>query len=376
MVIKLFTGYRYLQDVRKDKIRMKKGIAFSTVAIVAFLGVLSLVIYSTYQLTYGKTGITIANITGEDISTAKLETTKNILTQNLLYSSQEAMMTTAANGGTIYPVTYWWCNGPNPPEPEEFAYAMSNFSLNSLNGYIDALKESEELKKQGVEVSKYDCCIIQDPGKMNCVGKDSSKCEYFRTGATGGGEIQVKEPTYTTYTGGLAGLVESNRGYWIYWNLYEAAKNNLLLNVITQSIADQCPGPEDEQTKFKAAIENSCKYYETLFDDYVKCSYEILCLDTDSMSCLEEPCDRPPPDPLCYETSFDGKSPTFEPKNKVSFQVGGGSFRVKYTFTDYKYNIPTEWGLVPLKFNMWIATSVGDIECVPVDLETSWNLKT
>ncbi|MEM7826988.1 MAG: hypothetical protein QXQ40_02060 [Candidatus Aenigmatarchaeota archaeon] len=346
-----------------------KGVSFAVIAIIALLGVLGVISYSVYQFSYGGYGVAQPKSAEEDISRTKLELTKTALSQNLKFASHQAMITAGAQGGTAYPTTYWWCNSqPQPPSPNEFAFVLSNFSLNNFNAYINAYKEDKTIRQMNITVEDYRCININNPGKENCLGRDSRYCEWFRAGTVGGSNIEVHSPSYKSYFGEIEGTMDSNRGYWLYWNLYDAAKNkNLLIRVITQSFQERCPGPEDPLTKLKIAIEDVCPAFEKLFDEYVKCSYEILCLG-EGASCLNTPCERDPLDKLCSEGGGFMPSETIKRKPEgISLQRGTASARIKFIFTDYKYNIPSNVGMIPLKFIMMASLEAGEQECRPID---------
>ena len=131
---------------------MKKGLSFSVIPLIALLGVLSLTIWSSYQLSIGsKYSQTYSEINKPDTSSFKIETIKNILKQGLIYSSTQSSLEVAERGGTSYPITFWYCNKMvNPPKIEEVNSAVSELSLGYLNNYI------ENSKKEGKkEISEY-----------------------------------------------------------------------------------------------------------------------------------------------------------------------------------------------------------------------------
>jgi len=348
-----------------------KAVAYATLAIVALIGIVGVLAYSVYQMQYSGYTSTQLSAAAEDIARSRLEATKAQLTQDLKFSGHQAMLITAAQGGTIYPVTYWWCNSnPQPPEPEEFAFALSNFTLNYLNLYINVTNTDPKIKNLNISVKEYGCVAIDNPGKEKCIGKNSANCESFTTATFGGGNIEVKSPSYKSYIGNLATDVELNRGYWIYWNLYTAAKErNLLMRLVNQEMRERCTGPEDTATKLRASLDDICKGFEALFDEYVKCTYEILCLG-EGQTCLNTPCEREPIANLCYSSSsLKAENEIKRKPQGIEMQAQTASARINFILTDYKYNIPRERGLKPLKFVITAIFEAGRQECRPIDIE-------
>jgi hypothetical protein len=345
-----------------------KGASYAVIGLIAFVGIIGVMAYSVYQMSYGGYSLTqVEKSSREDIARARLEFTKNMLTQNLKYSGHAAMLVVAAQGGTIYPVTYWWCNSkPQPPSPKEFSSALSNFSILYFNAYINISKENENIKQMNVKIEEYKCAVPDDPGAEKCIGKDSSKCEAFDIGTIGGGRIEVHSPGYKSYFGNIETTVEPNRGYWLYWNLYNAANKNLLMRLVNQELRERCTGPESTSEKIKASLDDICKGFEALFDGYVNCSYEVLCLE-EGTTCLNTPCEREPIENICSEeSSLKGLT-----KNKrlegIILQGQVASARINFIFTDYKYSIPTERGMEPLRFIISTVFEAGRQECRPID---------
>jgi len=345
-----------------------KGASYATIALVALVGIIGVMAYSVYQMSYGGySSSQIGQSAREDIARGRLELTKNMLTQNLKFSGHAAMLTVAAQGGTIYPVTYWWCNSkPQPPSQEEFASAISNFSLMYFNNYINVSKENKNIREMNITIEEYKCVVPNDPGSERCVGKDSSRCEEFGVGTVGGGRIEISAPAYKSYYGNLETSVEPNRGYWLYWNLYSAANKNLLMRLVNQELRERCTGPEDTATKLRASLDDICEGFKALFDEYVDCSYEILCLGEGTV-CLNTPCERVPVKNICgKESNLKGLVKNRKPEG-IILQGQIASARINFIFTDYKYNIPTERGMEPLRFIISTVFEAGEQECRPID---------
>jgi len=354
-----------------------KGIAYATIVIVALTGILMLSLWSYNQLATGS-GYSFAyqQRTKEDIANSNLEIAKRFLTQDLVYSAQEASFDIAANGGTGA-TTYWYCTDPIPPTSEEVNYALGSSSQSFLNAYVQGLEESKIAESQ-LSVTEYGCAAVKDPGKSNCMGT-SANCESFKMIATDGGAIEVKTPAQVTYSGNLDANINSNRFYWLYYKLYDDTKKNMLLQVISNSLRDQCTGPQTTTQKLEVAIKEACKHYEELFKELpqnVKCEYEIKCINTENpVSCLNFDCKRPEFDKsFCYDTlSASGQSSFGDMLGGIggkiveaqSSSIAGINLKIK--LTDNKYNIPTSKGMRPLVWNVWAALNIGRQECRPVD---------
>jgi len=354
-----------------------KGIAYATIVIVALIGVLMLSLWSYNQLATGS-GYSFAyqQRTKEDISNANLEIAKRFLTQDLVYSSQEASIDIAANGGTAA-TTYWYCTDPTPPTTDEVNYALGSSSQSFLNAYVTGLKESKIAESQ-LSVTEYGCAAVKDPGKASCILNGES-CESFKMTATQGGTIEVKTPAQVTYSGNLDADINSNRFYWLYYKLYDDTKNNMLMRVISDSVRAQCTGPQTMAQKVEVAIQAVCKHYEDIFKEvpqYVKCEYEIKCINTaNPVSCLNFDCKRPEfNQQFCYNTASAAGNDVF---GKVFDNFGGkvvqaqgssiAGVNLKIKLTDNKYNIPTSKGMKPLVWNVWAALDIGRQECRPID---------
>jgi len=355
-----------------------KGIAYATVVIVALIGLLMLSLWSYNQLaTGGGYSFAYQQRTKEDIANANLEIAKRFLTQDLVFSSQEASLEIAANGGTQQGTTYWYCTDPTPPTSDEVNYALGNLSQSFLNAYVEGLKDSK-IAESELSVTEYGCAAVTDPGKANCIGT-SEKCESFKTTATQGGTIEIKTPAKATYSGNLDANANSNRFYWMYYKLYDDTKDNMLLSVISDSLRDQCTGPETTTQKLEVAIKEACKHYEELFKEipqYVKCEYEIKCINTENpVSCLNFDCTRSQfNQKFCYNTASVAGQNIFgnvldNLSGKIVEAQGAtvAGINLKIKLTDSKYNIPTSKGLKPLVWNVWAALNIGRQECRPIN---------
>jgi hypothetical protein len=356
-----------------------KGIAYATIVIVALIGVLMVSVWSYNNLSTGTGfGGTIANVGPKDIAISRLETAKRFLTQDLSYSTQDASLETALNGGTQYTDTFWYCdNQPVPPSSDEVHFAMSNFSNNYMNGYIEGLKDNQ-IAQLGVAATQYQCNGIYDSGHDLCVQSSSQNCESFKSTATTGGIISVNQPASVTYSGDLAVDNTNNRFWWVYYKLYDDAQNNMPLRVIFSTVRDECTAAATTAEKIQLAVQNVCKHYESMFKEnpqYITCSYDIRCLDTvNPTSCLNTPCQRPAfSDQLCYQKSSASplNSNVFDSLGGkvVSAQTGSslGGVIVNFKLTDNKFNIPSSKGLQPLVWSIWASFDITRQACRPID---------
>jgi len=356
----------------------RKGVAYSTVAILALLGILMVSIWSYSQLATGsRFGLTLTQREPQDIAVSNLELTKQFLTQDLKFSSQTSALSIAANGGTQAGVAYWYCDSqPTPPETNEVNYAMSVTIKNFTNAYIATIPNSD-LEKLGVQVSQYNCAGVYDNGHDLCTQQDSSQCEGFQTSGMDGGTIQITTPSQAQYTGSLAADVSPNRFYWMYYKLYDDTKASGLLRSIATGLRDSCPTQRaNAEGRLQFALQKACDHYENLLAEpdgtkYVTCKIEVLCKDFSSpVACVNTPCQRTALDQQLCWTSASQSAPdqSQEQGNTASLQAAAfAGVRLKVTLTDTKFNIPSADGLQPLVWNLWAETQIANQECRPID---------
>ncbi|RLD97464.1 MAG: hypothetical protein DRI92_05610, partial [Aquificota bacterium] len=249
---------------------------YSVVVIIALLGVLGTVLWSTYQISFGGLGSGLGANTIEEFkreaAATKLDVAKMFLQQDLTFSTIQSALKIAANGGTEKE-TYWFCGDEYiPPEPEEVIYALSSAGLNNMQSYVSNLREKGGLVDLGVNVSDYNCMGIYDPGEDVCDRKDSSECEYLWATATGDNIIEVKDPVYMADADNLVAYFGSNRFYWIYWRLYNYNYTEDIQKKIQNSIKGCVDNTKELIIKVKKILEGICDHMENdLFDSYVDC---------------------------------------------------------------------------------------------------------
>jgi len=352
---------------------MQKGISYSTVVILALLGILLVSIWSYSQLSSGaQYAGTYSSRTSQDIAVSRLELAKRFLTQNLVFSSQAASLAVAANGGTQFPNTYWYCGGqPTPPQLSEVQAALSNQSLNLLNSYVSTIPDSE-LAKAGIQVSNYGCTAVYDPGQINCMQQDSTRCEGFQTTGTNGGTIQVTTPSAVQYNGDITADNTNNRFFWMYYKLYDDTMKNGLPRALAAATRASC-----NSQNCQGLLNAICQHYETLLAEpdgtkYVQCQTKVVCTGS---ACLNTPCDRPPVQPVCQKST---QAP-FDEKTISSFldSLGGKIVSAQcaqqpqildITLTDTKFNIPSDQGLQPLVWDIHAVEPQPPVApCRPVD---------
>ncbi|MBI5872074.1 hypothetical protein HZB88_03225 [archaeon] len=356
---------------------MGKGIAYSTVVIVALLGVLMLSVWSYSQLSTGSYVGTYTERTDEDIANSKLELAKKFLSQDLIYSSQEAALEVASNGGTLQSKTFWYCNSdPQPVTKQEFLHSLSTLTLDYLNAYIEGLKDSD-IAKLGISASKYSCAGIYSPEDTACSQKNSAKCEYFRSTATGEGMVKVTDPITVSYSGDLSASNDNNRIMWIRQRLEDDTKDSKMFRVITSALRDQCRGPQTMAQKLEVSFQKACEHLVSILDKDVKCTYSVSCVDTSNpIACLNFDCKRPE---TTQETCFKSAQSSPHPGlGDLLKDIGGKAVKaqqgisssgvvIKFSLTDKKYNIATSKEMKPLVFNMWAAFDISPQECRPID---------
>lgn len=199
-----------------------KGQSFSVIPIIALLGVLGLSIWAAYQLSLGNTQRDIfQDVSEEDEASQKLELIKNMLISDLTFSSSQASLEIAANGGTET-TTFWYCTYPLPPTPEEVQAAMSKRTLDHLNSYVRTLRDENILFEVEGTLPLYSCARVFDKGKSKCLGSGSSQCEDWAASAgADGAKIEIKKPASMSDSADLEAHIIDNRFYWMYYNLYE-----------------------------------------------------------------------------------------------------------------------------------------------------------
>jgi len=362
-----------------------KGISFSIIAIIAFLGILGLSIWSGYQLSVGsRYSSTYGDISKQDAASFKMETVKKDLEQGLKFSANQAAIKVAANGGTGS-TTFWSCS-PNPvglPTPEEVKSALSNEALDFFNAFISNAVSGGELFEIKADIPTYSCVGTFDNGEDVCSEDDSSGCEGFWSSGTGESEIEIHEPSYMVESDEVITYVDKNRFFWIYYKLY----NDYNLDSFIQNYVCQGPIPKGQvKARLISALDAVCEHYKNeLFDGYVDCSYEILCFEEmNPMTCLNTPCFRDE----FVETDCGAPTPTIKMSGNVVKTTSGDSnivylqedvttticipqvisrqyngedsLRFRITLTDNKYNIFT-MRTEPVKL-IWRINGVVDID--------------
>ena len=357
----------------------KKGISAGILGIILMIGVLGIAIWSTYQLSVGsiyESGIT--QTSKQDVAQFKLEAAKRFLQDDLIFASRQAALDIAVRGGTVAPATFYYCfrNEIVPPSPEEVLFALSDTAENYLNAYVKTSQEEGKLLEMNVEVPEYSCVGEYDPGYGNCNGKDSTNCEQFWTTATGGGNIKVTDPVSVADTDKLVALNDLNRFFWLYYNLYEDTQDRTVTNIITDVLDGRCRNDkitEGDMLKLvEVALDQVCTHYESLFDGYVSCEYEVECFNGEGnrQACLNVACVR---EPFAGDLCWKGEGLETETLNKIftqaenpskpsSIELQGtqevlhseGSLRFRFELTDSKYLLPSSKGLQkPLVWNLW-----------------------
>lgn len=324
----------------------QKGIAFSSLAMVAVIGVGAIVGYMALQ---AESGVwrreQISRKRSLSQPRATLETVKRFSAINLKVASKTAALDVAEAGGTLGGGRYWWSGNPpkpTPPSLKQVSYALSVKANRGYNSYLQGTRES--FSQYGVDINDCDCVGINAPQESNCVPKDSEGCESFKSFAQDQ-LISVEEVAGTKdrYRGNLATDVGGNRFYWTYYNTKRGMEE--LQGWVNQRLAQECPGPEEDLAKLRTSINHGCQQLQKqMFDDQVEVDCKITCLDTTS-SCLN--------------------SKTASSFNKDTCWAQGttsGSFRLNINVTDYKYTVNGE----NLNWNLMAALDAGQ-NCEVVD---------
>jgi hypothetical protein len=356
-----------------------KGASFSVIPIIALIGVLGLAVWAGYQLSVGSPrGSTSGDITEQDKAIQNLEVVKNALSAGLEFSSTQAALDIAENGGTES-TTYWYCSAwPSPPEPDEVESAMTQMSLDYLNSYIDTLQDEEDNSLYEIEpiIPPYTCVGVADPDQENCNDPQNSiNCEKFAFSASGEpqSEIEISEPVYVSDDADLEAYIDDNRFYWLYYNLYEDyTMFQDHSQYITEEIAEGCEcfvetenglveveeyisqhpelteiekdelrsnclwglRPGTVEISVEEGLQTVCEHYDEIFDEYVSCDWEVLCLDSANVGrCLDSECVRSGYPEIC------DTAPPISLQGGTVQTVTQGSVRFKVSLEDSKYLI-------------------------------------
>jgi len=345
----------------------RKGVVFSTIAFIGLLAVLTITVWSYQQLTTG-TGYTksLVDLGKADIALYKVEAGKRYLENDLIFSTRQASLDVAARGGTLDTTTYWYCGGGIfPPSPEEVNYALENMSLDFLNSYIKTSREKSKLLGIAADVENYKCVNFLDRGMENCSSKSSANCEDFSSKAYGKGKISVQEGATVSSPDELDAYINNLRFYWIYYilrkdteeknlqQLIDAETSATCREIITNNYPTtcRCTAPP---LSFDNILRKVCEHYETLFDQYVSCSYELTCTDVGGYRCVED-CRQENAIEKC-----DGNSVSSGGIEAID-QRSGGSLKFKISLTDSKFLVPNRnKKFQPLVWNVWFALTFAD----------------
>lgn len=325
-----------------------RGMDITVIGLVVFLGAAAVLSYMIYQVNLG-TG-RMGEIT-KTIETEKpfsqMENTKRVMIQDVLFSTHQASLLVASQGGSYVSQRYWMCEGQiTIPTEAEVLYSLSNVSSNLMRSYIDGINIEE-----GITVEGYDCLYAYDPGAEACNQKDSEDCESFPATAVKGkihveGDVSYQDP--------LQAETSPNRFFWIYHRLKGVFDKNMFMIWLNNDVREHCTEPEPDNVKIDNAIQVACERLQEEFDGFVEVTCINMCEEAD-MDCLNVPCDPPP----VYETCMTD-----------SLQTVQGAASVQISVRDYKYNIPAAGGsMQPLVWNLMLVSEVAGVEHRPVDSE-------
>ncbi len=340
-----------------SEVRRSKGIEFLTLALIGFLAIITVLLWAIFQV--GTRPAEIVERTEADIAISNLESAKRTVSDALLFSSHSSSLEIAAAGGTLAGAKYWWCQGrPTPPEPVEVLWAVSNRTLSLYNVYVNETKKVRE----DIDVTLYSCAGVYDAGYNSCAKKDSKDCEYWNSSATGGTLGIESENIRVFYNGNVAGEPKNNRFWWMYYVLYKAAKENLLVRAIQQGFQSNCN--QEPTQNMRAAIDFAIELLEKQFDEYVECTYTFKCGPDTTMECLNEECETEFTEQLCYDVSGRENLGL----DISSLQAGNtASATIEIKCVDHKYRIPSEKGTEEMTWILLAVVSAGG-ECRPIDV--------
>ncbi|MFH0832485.1 MAG: hypothetical protein V1900_02055 [Candidatus Aenigmatarchaeota archaeon] len=299
-----------------------KGLEFLSMAMVGFLAAAVVLGWSMTQV--GMQTSTAAK-TPADEAASTMDKAKKSLSDSLMLASHQSSLEVAAAGGSLSGERVWICNGAStPPEPNEVRYSMSEKTKTIANSFIDAFNG----KMDGVTATKYSCVKVFEPGAEKCGIRSSASCESWFNSAMGG-TITVKGDEYRMlYDGDITADTISNRFWWMYYNLYNTVKSNIMQQTMTGAL--QCipvPGPEQARNAINAAV----TMLQGQFDSFVRCEVEYECGPGGTANCMNYPC----------PTAFD-KNLCYEP-GEIGLQGSNGA-RIAIKCTDTKFKIPSQEG--------------------------------
>jgi len=325
-----------------------RGVDITVIGLVVFLGAAAIFSWVVYQVNLGsgRAGDIMGGVrTGQTF--AKMENTKRVMIEDVLFSTHQASLLVASQGGSYVPQRYWMCAGQlTIPTEAEVLFSISNISSNLMRAYIQGANA-----ETGVTVEGYDCLYAYDPGEAVCNAADSSECESFPATATKG-RIYVKGEGEASYQDPLQGEAAPNRFFWIYHRLKGVFDKNLFLVWVNADVREHCTEPTENNVKIANAIEAACQRLQEEFDGYVEIACTNLCVAAD-MDCLNVPCEAPSVPEACTTASLQG--------------VHGG-MNVQISVKDTKYNVPAAGGAMePLIWNVMVASEVAGVEHRPVD---------
>jgi hypothetical protein len=249
-------------------------------------------------------------------------------------------------------------------------------------------------------IPDYECVGVFDPRESICDSSSSENCEEFASSAVAESDslIEINDPVYVNDDENLEAYMEDIRFYWLYYRLYNdfnlednsdyelreidpgcdcyLVYDNTMMTVgeytnrRRSEVPDFCylngnpvnplpigceavPGIEADinnaqatcvmgfptgrvRPEVREGLENMCEHYETIFDGYVSCDSEILCLEeTTPGGCMSSECQRSEHEPICDTApmiSLQGEG-TITPHDS-------GSTRFQISLKDSKYFIP------------------------------------
>lgn len=320
-----------------------------------------------------------------------IEDFKNYLKLSLTYSSHQTLRESGCSGGLIG-AGPWICNGPNPVSVEQSKDCLKKYTKYYLNVYTNLFNTSlpVELSKAGFTDCFYD---VDQNGVLS--GKYDEGDFWVNCS---GAKIAVTGEDVSEYEGiNTNDFITKDRYWYMFRIFYEWAMSDVYSPCICSMIGCSCSSGSGEESCSscsasvdqcaKKALDDLQRRFDEI-DEYVKCEMRKECCHQGTGPACGGPCgcqswenscmanckhDCADPsvganscpiksDALSMSFSNNGYSNSFNsdlssiylasPTDCVCdyWYEGRVSAGYEYKCVDYKYNVPSSKGPVPLTF--------------------------
>jgi hypothetical protein len=320
-----------------------------------------------------------------------IEDFKDYVKLSLTYSAQQALREHACKGGLIGAAP-WICNGPNPVEPEQSKQCLEIYTKYYLNVYASFFNTSLPVKVSTVNFTN----LVYDVNRNDVFAKKYDEGNFWVNSS--GGKISISATNINEYENvDMNDFVTRNRYWYLFRNFYDWAMADVYTPCICGKISCSCHSGSGEQvcTSCRDSVEDCAQRalndLQRRFDEYVKCDMRQECCAQgrgppcgSPCACLAWPnnicqsecthtCKEPPqPPPICpvgssgisfSQIGYSVYNPYSNAKTyKISFSPDECYCHYEarlaaayhYWCIDYKYNVPSDKGPVPLIFKVGV----------------------